>query len=53
MLGRPRALSDRQEELAHARLARGHSISAIARELNTSRQTVMRLRARSGPQPLG
>lgn len=46
VLGRPRALSDRQEELARTRLAEGRPVAAIARELNTSRQTVMRLRAR-------
>lgn len=46
VLGRPRALSDRQEEMARALLAQGRPIAAIARDLNTSRQTVMRLRAR-------
>lgn len=46
VLGRPRALSDRQEELARTRLTEGRPIAAIARELNTSRQTVMRLRSR-------
>ncbi|AVA37412.1 DNA invertase [Cupriavidus sp. SHE] len=47
VLGRPRALNDRQEALARERLAQGLSISAIASELGTSRQTVMRLRARA------
>ncbi|KGD54964.1 recombinase family protein [Burkholderia pseudomallei] len=47
VLGRPRALSDRQEALGRARLVEGWSVAAIARELKTSRQTVMRLRARS------
>jgi putative DNA-invertase from lambdoid prophage Rac len=46
VLGRPRALSDRQQEMARALLAQGRPIAAIARDLNTSRQTVMRLRAR-------
>ncbi|HHT9007271.1 TPA: recombinase family protein [Burkholderia cenocepacia] len=46
VLGRPRALSERQEELARAQLAEGRPVAAIARELNTSRQTVMRLRDR-------
>ena len=46
VLGLPRALSDRQQDLARALLAQGRSIAAIARDLNTSRQTVMRLRAR-------
>ncbi|WP_184066038.1 MULTISPECIES: helix-turn-helix domain-containing protein [unclassified Paraburkholderia] len=53
VLGRPRALNDRPEALARARLAEGQSVSAIARELNTSRQTVMRLRARSDKQGIG
>lgn len=52
VLGRPRALSDRQEALARARLVEGWSVAAIARELKTSRQTVMRLRARSAEQAL-
>ncbi|WP_429327163.1 helix-turn-helix domain-containing protein [Paraburkholderia sp. GAS348] len=53
LLGRPRALGDRQEELARTRLAEGRSIAAIARELDTSRQTVMRLRARFDEQAIG
>ncbi|CAB3791430.1 recombinase family protein [Paraburkholderia caffeinilytica] len=53
VLGRPRALSDRQEALARVRLAEGQSVAAIARELNTSRQTVMRLRVRSDEQAIG
>ncbi|MEK7489257.1 MAG: helix-turn-helix domain-containing protein [Pseudomonadota bacterium] len=44
---KPCALSDKQQTLARARLAEGQSVAAIARELNTSRQTIMRLRARS------
>lgn len=48
VLGRPKALSDKQESAALARLAKGKAVAAIARELNTSRQTVMRLRARLG-----
>ena len=46
VLGRPKALSDKQESLALARLAQGQSVAAIAREMSTSRQTIMRLRAR-------
>lgn len=46
VLGRPRALSDKQEALALARLAQGLPVAAVARELSTSRQTIMRLRAR-------
>lgn len=52
VLGRPRALSDTQEALARARLVDGWSVAAIARELKTSRQTVMRLRARFTEQAL-
>ncbi|WP_235184833.1 helix-turn-helix domain-containing protein [Cupriavidus sp. SK-3] len=46
MLGRPPALTGKQEVQARERLAQGQSISSIARDLNTSRQTIMRLRAR-------
>ncbi|AUL58033.1 resolvase [Burkholderia pseudomallei] len=46
VLGRPKALSDKQESLALARLAQGQPVAAVARELSTSRQTIMRLRAR-------
>ncbi|MGS0625014.1 recombinase family protein [Ralstonia sp. VS2407] len=46
VLGRPRALGDKREAMARERLAQGESIASIARALNTSRQTVMRLRAR-------
>lgn len=48
MLGRPRALSPHQEGIVKERLALGHAVAEIARELNTSRQTVMRVRMRSG-----
>ncbi|MGF6791459.1 recombinase family protein [Paraburkholderia sp. 35.1] len=46
LLGRPRALGEKQEAQARERLAQGHSIASIARDLHTSRQTVMRLRSR-------
>lgn len=46
MLGRPRALSAKQQIVAQERLEQGQAIAAIARELGTSRQTVMRVRAR-------
>jgi putative DNA-invertase from lambdoid prophage Rac len=46
VLGRPRALSDTQEAQAREWLAQGQSVASIARALNTSRQTVMRLRVR-------
>jgi hypothetical protein len=51
-LGRPKALSSRQESTALARLAQGLTVAAVARELNTSRQTIMRLRTRSAEQTL-
>lgn len=43
-LGRPRALSEDQQEQVQQRLANGESISAIARDIGTSRQTIMRVR---------
>lgn len=42
--GRPPSLSIEQREIAIRRLNAGTSISAVAREFNTSRQTIMRLR---------
>lgn len=45
-LGRPQALSQAATSLALERLSAGHSVAAVARELNTSRQTIMRLRDR-------
>jgi len=44
VLGRPRALSSQQRQAVRKRLDTGESISAIARAMNTSRQTVMRIR---------
>ncbi|WP_312463125.1 recombinase family protein [Comamonas sp.] len=43
-LGRPRALNDAQEAEALQRLAGGESVSAVARALDTSRATIMRVR---------
>ena len=43
-LGRPHSLSDAQAQTVKARLAAGDAVAAIARELPTSRQTVMRIR---------
>jgi putative DNA-invertase from lambdoid prophage Rac len=43
-LGRPHSLSDAQAETVRARLAAGDAVAAIARDLDTSRQTVMRIR---------
>ena len=44
VLGRPRALTDAQETEALQRLAGGQAIAAVARGLNTSRATIMRVR---------
>lgn len=44
-LGRPAALSEAQAAQAVAKLSSGHSVASVARELGTSRQTVMRVRA--------
>lgn len=44
VLGRPRALNTKQRNLAQERLAQGHAVAAIARDLGTSRQTIMRIR---------
>ncbi|CAJ0803708.1 Tn3 family transposase ISYps3 [Ralstonia psammae] len=46
ILGRPRALTAKQEVLVQRRLAQGDAVAAIARDLDTSRQTVMRVRSR-------
>ena len=43
-IGRPRSLSPARCEEAVRRLAGGESVSAVARALGTSRQTVMRVR---------
>ncbi|MDF0606940.1 recombinase family protein [Neisseriaceae bacterium TC5R-5] len=43
-LGRPSALNDEQKQSALARLRAGISVSAVAREFSTSRQTILRLK---------
>ena len=43
-LGRPASLSSDQQHLVRQRIASGETISAIARQFNTSRQTIMRIR---------
>lgn len=43
-LGRPKALSEEARNKARHALAQGQSVASIARELKTSRQTVMRVR---------
>jgi putative DNA-invertase from lambdoid prophage Rac len=47
-LGRPSALSGEQQEFVRQRLANGESVSAIARDIKTSRQTIMRARDTAG-----
>ncbi|MGP0837837.1 recombinase family protein [Serratia sp. CY85251] len=42
--GRPSALNDEQKKSVLERLSMGMSVSAVAREFNTTRQTIMRLR---------
>lgn len=44
VLGRPAALDEDQRAIVLAMLADGSSVAAIARDLGTSRQTVMRVR---------
>lgn len=43
-LGRPAALSPAQQADVRARIAKGDTVSAIARDMGTSRQTIMRAR---------
>jgi putative DNA-invertase from lambdoid prophage Rac len=47
-LGRPPALSSERQDLVRQRLANGESVSAIARDIKTSRQTIMRARDAAG-----
>jgi putative DNA-invertase from lambdoid prophage Rac len=47
-LGRPPALSGEQQALVRQRLAKGENVSAIARDIKTSRQTIMRARDAAG-----
>lgn len=44
-LGRPSVLSEEQQSTVIARINAGISISAIAREFNTTRQTILRVKA--------
>ena len=46
--GRPSSLNEEQQKVVLERLNAGASISAIAREFGTSRQTVIRLRDKAG-----
>jgi len=43
-LGRPQSLNADQVKMARQLLAQGESVAAVARELGTSRQTIMRAR---------
>ncbi|ORM90763.1 MULTISPECIES: recombinase family protein [Pantoea] len=43
--GRPPALNDEQKLEVHARIDAGESISAIARKFETTRQTILRIKA--------
>lgn len=43
--GRPPALNEEQKQVVLARIDAGVSISAIAREFETTRQTVLRIKA--------
>ena len=43
-LGRPPALSNEQKKIVHQKISEGETISGIAREFNTSRQTILRIR---------
>ena len=44
ILGRPHSLTTAQAEIVRMRLEAGEAVAAIAREMATSRQTVMRVR---------
>ncbi|HDR2511076.1 TPA: Hin recombinase, partial [Enterobacter roggenkampii] len=43
--GRPPVLSEQQKQAVAERIDAGISISAIAREFNTTRQTILRVKA--------
>lgn len=43
-IGRPQSLDKGQVAMVRQKLSEGHSVAALARELGTSRQTVMRVR---------
>ena len=44
MLGRPPSLTDDQRKVVERQLEQGATVSALAREFNTSRNTIMRVR---------
>jgi len=49
ILGRPPILSEKQKQNVRDELASGMSISALARQFSTSRQTIMRVRDELSP----
>jgi putative DNA-invertase from lambdoid prophage Rac len=48
VLGRPATLDDGQRDAVRSGLAAGSSVSALARQIGTSRQTIMRVRDAEG-----
>ena len=46
-IGRPEALTEAQQEAVRDRLSKGASVAALARELGTSRQTIMEAAGRT------
>ncbi|PHM59499.1 recombinase family protein [Xenorhabdus ishibashii] len=50
--GRPPILNEAQKKIVIERLRTGHSVSATAREFNTTRQTILRVRA-ANAEPKG
>lgn len=44
--GRPSVLNDEQKQIVIERIQNGASISAIAREFDTTRQTILRVKAK-------
>ena len=47
VLGRPSALTKAQQVDAMGRLAAGESVAKVARDFGTTRQSIMRVRARN------
>lgn len=52
-LGRPQTMSDAEKLKAKARLQNGESVSAVAKDLGVSRQTVMRARESGAHSGIG
>lgn len=52
-IGRPEVLTEAQQEAVRDRLSKGASVAALARELGTSRQTIMRARDKVPAVDLG